>query len=79
MNIYKEIVNNDTVSQSGLKAAYFLAYNYDYTFFYPDSAKKFYAWIMKYHVESKTTQIIKKEVTAIAMLKKLTIKKLIFS
>jgi len=75
LNIYKEIVNNDTVSQSGLKAAYFLAYNYDYTFVYPDSAKKFYAWIMKYHLESEQAKLSKKRLAAIAMLTKAELSK----
>ena len=35
---YKSIVLNDTISESGLRAAYFLAYNYDYNFVRPDSA-----------------------------------------
>ena len=52
LDVYKSIVNNDTTSESGLNAAYFLAYNYDYNFIRPDSAKKFYDWIIKYHNSS---------------------------
>ena len=46
---YKSIVLNDTISESGLRAAYFLAYNYDYNFVRPDSARKFYEWIIRHH------------------------------
>ena len=49
MDKYKSIVNSDSVSESGLKAAYFLAYNYDYKFARPDSAKRFYEWIIMHH------------------------------
>ena len=49
LNKYKSIVYSDTISESGLRAAYFLAYNYDYNYVVPDSAKKFYEWIIKYH------------------------------
>ena len=52
LDVYKSIVNSDTTSESGLNAAYFLAYNYDYYFTRPDSAKKFYDWIIKYHNSS---------------------------
>ncbi len=49
---YREIVNEDTVSETGAKAAYFLAYQYDYHFVQPDSALKYYEWILKYHRNS---------------------------
>jgi hypothetical protein len=58
-----------------LKAAYFLAYNYDYTFVYPDSAKKFYAWIMKYHLESEQAKLSKKRLAAITVLTKAELSK----
>ena len=65
LDIYKSIVNNDTISESGLNAAYFLAYNYDYKFIRPDSAKKFYQWIIKYHSASDQAKPSIKRLTAI--------------
>ena len=65
LDIYKSIVNNDTISESGLNAAYFLAYNYDYKFIRPDSAKKFYEWIIKYHSASDQAKPSIKRLTAI--------------
>ena len=49
IDLYKSIVNSDSTSESGLRAAYFLAYNYDYNFVRPDSAKRFYQWIIKHY------------------------------
>tara|TARA_B100000941_G_scaffold249473_1_gene195387 strand:- start:6435 stop:8153 length:1719 start_codon:yes stop_codon:yes gene_type:complete len=49
IDIYKSIVSSDSTSESGLRAAYFLAYNYDYNFIRPDSAKRFYQWIIKHY------------------------------
>ncbi|MBC8346757.1 MAG: tetratricopeptide repeat protein [Candidatus Marinimicrobia bacterium] len=49
---YKEIISKDTVSEASAKAAYFLAYQYDYHLIQPDSALKYYDWILKYHIES---------------------------
>ena len=52
MDGYREIVIEDTVSESGVKAAYFLAYQYDHYFVQPDSALKYYEWILKHHSDS---------------------------
>lgn len=52
MDGYREIVIEDTVSESSVKAAYFLAYQYDYYFVQPDSALKYYEWILKHHSDS---------------------------
>ena len=52
MDGYREIVNEDTVSESSVKAAYFLAYQYDHYFVQPDSALKYYEWILKHHSDS---------------------------
>ena len=52
MDGYREIVIEDTVSESSAKAAYFLAYQYDYYFVQPDSALKYYEWILKHHSDS---------------------------
>jgi tetratricopeptide (TPR) repeat protein len=50
---YKEIINIDTLSETSAKAAYFLAYQYDYKFVKADSALKYYKWIIKYHEDSE--------------------------
>jgi tetratricopeptide (TPR) repeat protein len=50
---YKEIIGLDTLSESSAKAAYFLAYQYDYKFVKADSALKYYKWIVKYHENSE--------------------------
>ena len=52
MENYREIVDTDTVSDISAKAAYFLAYQYDYFWVEPDSALKYYKWLMKYHNRS---------------------------
>ena len=52
MDGYRDIVIEDTVSESSAKAAYFLAYQYDYHFVQPDSALKYYEWILKHHSDS---------------------------
>ena len=49
MDNYKEIVSTDTVSEASVKAAYFLAHQYDYEFIRPDSAIKYYEWVLKHH------------------------------
>ncbi len=60
---YREIVNEDTVSESSAKAAYFLAYQYDYHLVQPDSALKYYQWILKYHNDSDQAFHSNKRVT----------------
>ena len=52
MDGYREIVIEDTVSESSVKAAYFLAYQYDHYFVQRDSALKYYEWILKHHSDS---------------------------
>ena len=52
MGNYLEIVNSDTISEISAKAAYFLAYQYDYFWVKPDSALKYYKWLIKYHDRS---------------------------
>ena len=52
MDGYREIVIEDTVSESSVKAAYYLAYQYDHYFVQPDSALKYYEWILKHHSDS---------------------------
>ena len=52
MDNYREIVNTDTISETSARAAYFLAYQYDRFWVKPDSALKYYGWILKYHSSS---------------------------
>ena len=69
LNKYKSIVSNDTISESGLRAAYFLAYNYDYNYVVPDSAIKFYEWIIKYHSISDQAKSSKARLPLISNIK----------
>ena len=65
---YKSIVVSDSLSESGLKAAYFLAYNYDYIFVDLDSAKIFYEWIIKNHSTSDQANSSKARLSLISRL-----------
>ena len=69
LNKYKSIVSNDTISESGLRAAYFLAYNYDYNYVVPDSAIKFYEWIIKHHSISDQAKSSKARLPLISNIK----------
>ena len=53
LDSYREILDIDSLSESSAKAAYFLAYQYDYRFVKIDSALKYYNWILKHHNSSK--------------------------
>jgi tetratricopeptide (TPR) repeat protein len=59
---YKQIIKIDTLSESSAKAAYFLAYQYDYKFVKADSALKYYKWIMKYHQDSEQSLFSQKRI-----------------
>jgi len=50
---YKNIVQNDTISETSARAAYFLAFHYDYTFANQDSALKYYSWLNRNHSDSE--------------------------
>ncbi len=67
MDGYKEIVSNDTVSEASVKAAFFLAHQYDYQFIRPDSAKKYYEWVLKYHQGSEQANQAQKRVVILSM------------
>ena len=67
LSLYKEIIKSDTTSLSGLRAAFFLAHNYDYNFVSPDSAQKFYEWIIKHHDGSEQALVSQKRLVAISM------------
>lgn len=66
---YKKIVFKDSISESGLRAAYFLAHNYDYNYVMPDSAKKFYEWIIKHHGISDQAKSSKARLSLISNIK----------
>ena len=53
INAYREILAEDSVSAASAKAAYFLAFQYDYNFVQIDSALKYYDWILNYHSNSE--------------------------
>ena len=52
LTYYKKIILKDSQSETASRAAYFLAYNYDYTFYEPDSAFKYYSWLNENHGKS---------------------------
>ena len=45
MNTYREIIQSDSTTEVGLKAAYSLAHYYDVSLVEPDSAIKYYQWM----------------------------------
>jgi len=53
MQYTKSILASDTTSENSAKAAYFLAYHYDFTFNIADSALAYYQLLSKYHPESE--------------------------
>jgi len=61
LGYYKEIIQKDSASETSARAAYFLAYHYDYTFFNPDSALKYYSWLQKYYPKSEQTKASTKQ------------------
>ena len=63
MDNYREIVNTDTISETSARAAYFLAYQYDRFWVKPDSALKYYGWILKYHSSSDQANPSSKRIT----------------
>jgi len=59
LTYYKKIILKDSQSETASRAAYFLAYNYDYTFYEPDSAYKYYTWLNEHHGSSEQTKASK--------------------
>ncbi len=57
--IYKSIIEKDAQSETAVRAAYFLAHHYDYTYFSADSAIKYYTWIHDSHGESEQAIVSK--------------------
>ncbi|MBC8322121.1 MAG: tetratricopeptide repeat protein [Candidatus Marinimicrobia bacterium] len=45
LTYYRNIIQKESQSETAARAAYFLAYHYDYTFFEQDSALKYYSWL----------------------------------
>ena len=56
---YRNIILTDSQSETAARAAYFLAYNYDYTFYEPDSALKYYSWLHENHENSEQALVSK--------------------
>lgn len=59
---YKEIVSSDTISEASVRAALFLAHQYDYQISKIDSAIKYYEWIIRYHQGSEQASFALKRV-----------------
>lgn len=51
--LYRNIIQKESQSETAARAAYFLAYHYDYTFFEQDSALKYYSWLNDNYKDSE--------------------------
>ena len=59
MNVFKEVLYTDSLSELSASAAYFLAYQYDYKFAELDSAYKYYNWLTIRHPSSEQNNFAK--------------------
>jgi tetratricopeptide (TPR) repeat protein len=62
MNEFKKVINADTLSEVSASAAYFLGYQYDYTYAIVDSAFKYYDWLNVMHPMSEQNKLAKARV-----------------
>jgi len=62
MNAFKEIMKIDSISELSASAAYFLGYQYDYTFAQIDSAYKYYNWLNIRHPISEQNNLAKSRI-----------------
>ncbi len=53
LTFYRDIIIKDSQSETASRAAYFLAYHYDYTFFEHDSAMKYYSLLNDNYYDSE--------------------------
>jgi len=65
---FKIIIHKDTLSNYALKSGYFLGNKFDYEFFNPDSALKYYDWVSKYFPESEQAIQSKPRINQITLL-----------
>ena len=53
MDVFKDVISADSLSELSASAAYFLGYQYDYKYADLDSASKYYNWINVQHPNSE--------------------------
>ena len=68
MNAFKEIMKIDSISELSASAAYFLGYQYDYTFAQIDSAYKYYNWLNIRHPISEQNNLAKSRIIILQQL-----------
>ena len=62
MNEFKKVIKTDSLSEVSASAAYFLGYQYDYTYAMADSALKYYQWLNLAHPMSEQNNLAKSRV-----------------
>jgi len=62
MNEFKKVIKTDSLSEVSASAAYFLGYQYDYTYAMADSALKYYQWLNLAHPKSEQNNLAKSRV-----------------
>ena len=68
MNEFKKVIKTDSLSEVSAAAAYFLGYQYDYTFVKLDSALKYYQWLDDTHPRSEQNNFAKSRARLIKQL-----------
>ncbi len=68
MNEFKKVIKTDSLSEVSAAAAYFLGYQYDYTFVNLDSALKYYQWLDGTHPRSEQNKFAKSRARLIKQL-----------
>ena len=68
MNEFKKVIQTDSLSEVSASAAYFLGYQYDYTYVMADSALKYYEWLNLTHPMSEQNNLAKSRVKVLKQL-----------
>ena len=68
MNEFKKVIQTDSLSEVSASAAYFLGYQYDYTYAMADSALKYYKWLNLTHPMSEQNNLAKSRVKVLKQL-----------
>jgi len=68
MNEFKKVIQTDSLSEVSASAAYFLGYQYDYTYAMADSALKYYQWLNLAHPMSEQNNLAKSRVRVLKQL-----------
>ena len=65
MDVFKDVISADSLSELSASAAYFLGYQYDYKYAELDSAFKYYSWLGRRHPSSEQNNFAKYRVKII--------------